>query len=123
MKAKIKQKGSTTILELEGNIDFETAKPFRQKCHTILEEKRNQTQLVFNMKGLKFVGSSGLSSFIQTLKELNKSSLKPRFFGVASEFKKLFKIYSPEESFQIYSSEEEAVESLDSKNPIEQSEL
>ena len=116
MQAKVKRKGSFTIFELEGNIDFETAKPFRDQCTSIITKATIPTQIVFNMHGLKFVGSSGLSSFIQTLKEFNGLTSKPRFCGVGSEFKKIFKIYSPDEEFEIFASEIEAIQSFKSES-------
>jgi anti-anti-sigma factor len=112
MHAKIKKVGAATVLELKGNIDFETAKPFREQCSLLLKKSEATPKLIFNMKGLKFVGSSGLSSFIQTLKDLNHLKTKPRFCGVGSEFKKMFRIYSPDENFEIYTSEEEAADSF-----------
>lgn len=114
MQAKIRVKKEVTVLELEGHIDFETARPFRDQCIEIISQaKESKPQIIFNMKSVKFVGSSGLSSFIQTLKEFNKLGTKPRFCGVSSEFKKMFKIYSPEESFEIFGSEDEAENSFE----------
>lgn len=110
MLAKIKSKGPVTVVELDGHIDFETAKPFREKCTVIIEKAKASPKILFNMQGLKFVGSSGISSFIQTLKELNIH--RPKFCGVGSEFKKLFKIYSPDETFEIFLNEDEAIKSF-----------
>lgn len=111
MQARVKKKGEITILELFGNVDFESAKPFHDQCTTFIKDANHQ-RVVFNMKGLRFVGSSGISCFIQTLREFNHLSIKPRFCGVGSEFKKMFRIYSPEETYEIFASEDEAAGSF-----------
>ena len=86
MKAFIRETNENDIIiDLKGEIDFASAKSFHQVCMTELAKKN----IVFNLKKLHFVGSDGLSSFIDTIKDLRtKSSLQ--FCGVGSEFRKVF---------------------------------
>jgi anti-anti-sigma factor len=114
MQTQLRKNGSITILDLEGHIDFESTKPFRDQCMQLMRRSGSDVApcLLFNLGGLKFVGSSGLSSFIQILKELNKLKVKPRFCGVGSDFKKMFHVYSDGETFEIFASEDDALKSF-----------
>ena len=117
MKTIIRHQGDVVIVDLLGEIDMESTKPFRDQFVTLLKQPASLT-LLFNLRQLKFVGSSGLSSFIHILKEFNGYRSKPRFCHVGADFKKLFRIYSPEENFLIFSSEDDALsyESLRSEH-------
>ena len=108
MQAKIRKDGDVTVIELKGRLDFETAEPFRETCEEIL----SNSKVVFNMSGLSFVGSSGIGSFVSTLREFSRRApVAPRFCNVKSEFKKVFKS-TDEEAFRIFDSEQLALQSF-----------
>lgn len=74
-------------------------------CNSKLKKKK----VLFNLKELSFVGSSGISVFYETLNSLKKTnSLK--MCCVSSEFKRIFD--SEGLGFPIYQSEEEALSSF-----------
>ncbi|MCC6277387.1 MAG: STAS domain-containing protein [Oligoflexia bacterium] len=119
MQAKIRKDGDVTVVDLSGRLDFESAEPFRETCQDLLLNSK----VVFNLKDLNFVGSSGLGSFVNTLREFSQSNpVAPRFCHVRSEFKKLFDATGPEH-FKVYDDENTAVTSFnafseaDQKNP------
>src|SRR5882724_6568454 len=108
MQAKIRKDGDVTVVELRGQLDFETAEPFRETCNDILANSK----VVFNLADLNFVGSSGIGSFVNTLREFTKKNpVPPRFCGVRSEFKKVFKANGDAE-FQIFEDEQSALTSF-----------
>ena len=73
------------VIDLKGEVDFASAEPFYQTCMSELSKKN----IVFNLKNLSFVGSDGLSSFMNTIRDLRKES-SIQFCCVASEFKRVF---------------------------------
>ena len=80
-----KNNNNILVIDLKGEVDFASAEPFYQTCMNILSEKN----IIFNLKNLNFVGSDGLSSFVNTMKDLKaKSSLQ--FCCVGSEFRRVF---------------------------------
>ena len=86
MKAFIrKNHNNVLIIHLKGEVDFASAEPFHETCMNKLSKKN----IVFNLKNLSFVGSDGISSFMKTMKDLNKES-KLQFCCVGSEFQKVF---------------------------------
>lgn len=100
MKSKIQKTGNTIHIELDGTINYEAQDALKQDLSKIM---RNATALtaagttpsvVINMEGLKFVGSSHISMFVQALKDFqSRSPVKARIINVSSEFKKIFKAY------------------------------
>jgi anti-anti-sigma regulatory factor len=59
-------------------------------------------QIIFNLENLEFVGSSGISSFVQALKEFNlQAPSRPIYCNVKSEFKRIIKAFDEEAIFDI----------------------
>ena len=113
MVLRAKKDGPNLVFELEGHLDFETTQKFKDTCSSELKDKPTD-RVIFYLKGLKFVGSSGISTFIQTLTELNKKKNKPRMVGASIEFQKMFRAYQTTRNpFQIYETMEEAEASFD----------
>ena len=86
MKAFIRKNNNNVfIIDLKEEVDFASAESFYQTCMGELSKKN----IVFNLKNLSFVGSDGLTSFMNTINDLRrKSSL--HFCCVGSEFRKVF---------------------------------
>ena len=108
MKAYVrKSENNIYIVDLKGEVDFASAEPFHETCINHLTQKN----IIFNLKDLNFVGSDGLSSFMDTLRELKKhSSLK--FCCVGSEFMRFFNTYSETRDLIIYEDEQSAEDSF-----------
>lgn len=100
MKTRITTEGDVTVIELSGYLDFETANPIANSIDEIYKNDK-QARVVINMTGLQFVGSSGISSFVKNLRVFNKMKMKPSYFGVRSEFMKIFKVFEEEHPFDV----------------------
>ncbi len=58
--------------------------------------------ILINLENLEFVGSSGISSFVQALKEFNLSApSRPTYCNVKSEFKRIIRAFDEESLFEI----------------------
>ncbi len=87
MEAQVQKTGDICIVELKGDLSFNSAEPFRSVCFNRFKGKK----IVFDLKELNFVGSSGIRDFIEVLREFSQSNdEKPKFCGLSSEFKKVF---------------------------------
>ncbi len=80
-----KNNNNVLIIDLKGEVDFASAEPFYETCMSELSKKN----IVFNLKDLSFVGSDGLSSFMNTIRDLKKKSIL-QFCCVGSEFQRVF---------------------------------
>lgn len=87
MTAKINYEGDVAIVYLAGYLDFESSSAFRHLCLGQLMNRK----VVFDFKNLRFVGSCGISSFLETFRDYTEQSPhRPRFSAVGSEFRRLF---------------------------------
>ncbi len=87
MEAQIVKEGDVTIVSLQGYLDFETTEPFRKTCF----QKLFNQSVIFDLRNLNFVGSSGLTSFLEVLRDFKIKNAQPvKFCGLSQEFRRLF---------------------------------
>jgi anti-anti-sigma factor len=109
MKAKIKQNSEVLVLTLEGKIDYESqdiACAFINK--TIEKNKTDETpkKILVSMKDLQFVGSAGITHFVEQLKKIHTDTdVTPKYIGVKSEFQKIIKAFDAENEFEFFDDE------------------
>ena len=117
MKTDIKKVGDTVVVSMEGQLDFEMQEPLKRDLDALIRRVRTDhapKKIIFNFEDLEFVGSSGISSFVQTLKDFNTSSpMKPRYCGVKSEFRRVMKAFDEAEVFEFHDNEDRARKSFD----------
>lgn len=122
MKTAIRKTGDTLIVTMDGRLDFGTYVPLREQLSRLVAKEEFQrassdaapAKIIFDLKNLEFVGSSGISSFVQTLKEFNEQmSVRPKYCNVKSEFKRIIKAFDEESLFEFFDSEEGAKKSFD----------
>lgn len=108
MQARMKREGEVVVVELIGRINYETADPFRHQCMEHLVKEK----VVFDLKDLDFVGSSGIRPFIGVMAELLEVNPKGmKLSGVGSEFRRVFEA-SPIQSIEIYEDNREACQAF-----------
>ncbi|MEO5667764.1 MAG: STAS domain-containing protein [Bdellovibrionota bacterium] len=107
MKTQIKVQDDCTHIELSGYIDFEAMRPLAQNIEQIYKQNSG-ARVVINLRGLSFVGSSGISSFVKTLKVFNRLSVKPSYCGLKSEFQRMFRLFEDTDVFDICENEDVA---------------
>jgi len=110
MKSNIKKTDHGIFVEVIGTVDYETQVAFKTDLDEILKECRNNDsiprKIIFDFHHLEFVGSSGITSFVQTLKDFNtKSPIKPGFQNVRNEFKKIIQAFDQEALFDFMEEE------------------
>lgn len=117
MKTQIKKAGDTLVVSINGKLDFEASDALKQDLGKIMRENgtdESPRKIIFNMEKLDFVGSSGISSFVQALKEFNaQSPTRPRYCSVKSEFQKVIKAFDESDGFEFFDNEERAKKSFD----------
>ena len=117
MRTNVKKIGDTMVVTMDGKLDYETQEPLKQDLLRLAKNVNTDstpTKIIFNLENLDFVGSSGISAFIQTLKDFgSRSTTKPRFCNVKSEFRKVMKAFDEEEAFEFFDNEDRARKSFD----------
>lgn len=106
MKAKLSSHEDSLIISIDGKIDYETQDAVCDFIGSTIE--RNQRdhaakQIIVNFKNLDFVGSSGITQFVQSLKGIhNDTHFTPKYCGVKSEFQKIMKAFDEANEFDFY---------------------
>ena len=105
MKTHLKQDKGVYVISIEGNLDVQNMDKFKDLCQNNFKKNK----IVFNLKSLNFVGSSGISIFSETLESLKKNN-RLKLCCVSSEFQKI--LTDNQLDSLICNSEEEAVSSF-----------
>jgi anti-anti-sigma factor len=117
MKTNIKKIGDTVIVSMDGQLDYEVQEPLKNDLTKLVRQVKTDTvsnKIIFNFENLEFVGSSGISAFVQTLKEVNATApTKPRYCNVKNEFKRIMNALDDSGLFEFHDNEERAKKSFD----------
>ena len=104
MKTSIKKNKETIVVDMQGRLDYETNLPLRDNLFRLIQETKTDTvpkKIILNLEKLEFVGSSGISAFVQMLKDFNASApTKPLYCNVKSEFQKIIRAFDEEKQFE-----------------------
>ena len=98
MDAKVENRNGVFVVNLIGQMNFESADQLKTQCIKNFSTR----DIIFNLKDLSFVGSSGITPFLELLDVMSKN-LGPRFkiCSVGTDFMRLFES-SDSEGIEIY---------------------
>ena len=113
MKTNVRKEGNAVIVSIGGRLTYENTDTFKESLIKLQEDSKKD-QVVFDLTELEFVGSSGISAFVQTLRDFNiRHPQKPRYTNVRNEFKRIMLAFDETGSFEFYDSAERALRKLD----------
>ncbi len=110
MKTQIKKTNGQYIVTIDGFITYESHDHFKEEMQWLTEELKDSTpkNILFNLENLEFVGSSGITNFLATLKEFNLNApIKPSYISMKSEFQKMIRAFEGDEYFDFYENEDQ----------------
>jgi len=108
MEVRILLDGDVAVVSLSGRIEIEKAQSFKSAC---LQNFKNK-KIVFCVKNLNFVGSSGIQSFFGILNDLNASNkMTAKIAGLYPNFQRLFS-FTECSSLEVHESVEGALQSF-----------
>lgn len=109
MKTQIKKQGNSIIISMDGKLDFGTHIPLRENLNKLAREHKTDSvpkKIIVDLAKLEFVGSSGISSFVQTMREFNSNTgTRPQYCNVGSEFRKIIEAFDNDELFDFGANE------------------
>lgn len=111
LRASITNQGNIAVIALEGKLDYENQDILKDNIENLMQAGK---QVLIDMDGLSFVGSSGITQFIQSVYVLKGqgSLLAPQFCNVKNEFRKIFRAYDADKGLTIHETREAAVGSF-----------
>ena len=108
MELKLLLDGDIAVVSLSGRIEVEKTQNFKNACLQNFKDKK----IVFCMKNLSFVGSSGIQSFFGVLNELNAANkMKAKIAGLSPDFERLYK-FTECQNLELHESIEGAIQSF-----------
>ena len=106
MKAKISSQDDSIVISIDGKIDYETQDAVAAFIGSTIERNNRDhsaKDIILNFENLEFVGSSGITQFVQSLKNIhNETDFTPKYCGVRSEFQKIIKAFDEGNEFSFY---------------------
>lgn len=109
LKAQVTTTGEVTVMEVAGKLNHESQKMLQDNIEQLM---RDGKQVVLDIEGLDFVGSSGITSFFRSLKETgDRTGIRPRFCNVSLEFRRIMDAYNLDETM-IHDNRVDAVRSF-----------
>ena len=110
MDIGVEQAGEVTVVELNGRIDSNTAKPFGDKLVELITSGRSR--LVVDLKNIAYISSAGFRALLLAGKMADDSHGKLALCGLNSEVQRLFDLGAFTDLFVIYPSRDESVSKL-----------
>jgi anti-sigma B factor antagonist len=110
-KTYTSQDGTTiVVLAPAGRLDITTAWQFRLKLQECISKLSNH--IVVNLSQVNFIDSSGLTSLVAGMRDTDKVNGSFRICSVHPEAKLVFEVTMMDTVFEIFETEEEALEGI-----------
>lgn len=100
IKTQVQTDQTCVVVKISGYLSFDSGVELEAQLHKVASSFQDKTVLV-DLEHLHFVGSTGVSTFVKSLKSLNKLKTKPIYTNVKSEFLRLFKAFEQEDTFAV----------------------
>lgn len=108
MDIAVRTSGSTSIVDLSGDITLRTTPEVRKVLLSQFREKTTQ-RVIVNMSGVRYIDSAGVASLVEALRLAR--DLKSRFalFGLGKIARQVLDLTRLTKVFEIHDNEEEAL--------------
>ena len=109
MKISTRQLGTTTILDLSGDITLFNSPEIRKALLTLLHEK-HVPHLLVNMQGVPYIDSSGVASLVEGLKASRELRVRFALYGLSKSARTVLELTHLLRVFEVHATEQEALE-------------
>lgn len=99
------------IIRIDGDIDHHTCEEIRTKIDNEIM-RRNPKSIIFDMKNVNFMDSSGIGVIIGRYKQIMTNGGIAAMINVKPQIKRVYDICGLKKIIPIYDSEKHAVESI-----------
>lgn len=111
MKLKTKKIKDINIVSLSGRLDVQLSADIEKEIHKIIESEP-ECHFLLNLKDINYLSSSGIRIFVSTMRILKEKDRKLKLCEMDNNAKKIFEIVELMDMFDIYDTEEEALNSF-----------
>ena len=108
MKVDVREKDSIPILDITGEVTMYDIEPINEVISDLIADKKYK--IVFNLKEVPFIDSSGVGVILRTLSNLYKHGGIIHLINCGSAVENVIKISIKNTSSQIFLNEDDAVQ-------------
>jgi len=112
MEIRVREGGSICILNLEGRLDLASGTALKEKVKEMFN--KNKTSIHLNLEKVEFINSSGLGTLVSLMKEARIRKGRLTLSNLASYVQEIFEITQLSHIFELFPTEDEALNSYNS---------
>ena len=110
MESRVESFNNVDVMRVSGRIDLVTSNTLKDSIRERLHEKR--LFLVLNMERVDFINSSGLGALVSILKDVRLVNGRLILSNLAPYVQEIFEITQLSNVFEIFGTEQEAIDSF-----------
>ncbi|MFQ5777179.1 MAG: STAS domain-containing protein [Terriglobia bacterium] len=114
MKVSVREREKASIVDVEGQITFESTPALREKLLAALAHKAT---VLVNLGGVGYMDSSGIATLVEGLKASQSKKAGFGLFGLSKNTRNVLELVRLDKVFKIFESEDEALRQLASSTP------
>jgi len=109
MEIEVKDYQGMKVIALSGEIDMYSSPVLREEMMGLINKR--VTPLLVDFKGVSYIDSSGIATFVEGLKCMMSYGGRLKLIGVLEGVRKIFSFSKLDKVFEIYGSVEDALNS------------
>ncbi|NVM02445.1 MAG: STAS domain-containing protein [Candidatus Helarchaeota archaeon] len=104
MNIRVSSKSNeVSIISIEGDVDLYSSPKVREKISRLIEKR--VPVIMINLKGVRYMDSSGIATFIEGFQKIRKYKGKLIFYNLQTLVRDVFKMTKLEKIFEVYDDE------------------
>ena len=116
MEITATEANDVSILALSGRLDLASGTTLKQQVKGLFEQEKRSIHM--NLADVEFINSSGLGTLVSIMKEVRLRKCRLTLSNLASYVQEIFDITQLSHIFEIFGTEEEALNSYQSTAPV-----
>lgn len=109
MKVEVKDYQGMKVMALSGEIDMYSSPALREQMMGLIDKR--VTPLLIDFKGVSYIDSSGIATFVEGLKRMMSYGGRLKLIGLLEGVREIFSFSKLDKVFEIYGSFEDALHS------------
>ena len=109
MNIEIASYKGSKIIQLSGDIDMYSSPELRNELMGLIKKKISP--LYVDFKGVSYIDSSGIATFVEGLKSMKSYNGRLRLFSISQGIMEIFRFSKLDRVFEIYGSIDDAINS------------
>jgi len=108
MHIATRQQGTSTVVDVQGDIDLYNSPEVRKIILEELKEKK-VPRLIVNLSGVRYIDSSGVASLVEGLKVSRTLSSRFMLYGLSPAAREVLELSRLIRVFEVFATEQEAL--------------